>query len=74
MVHNILLYNVGTEEFIHILCYFIAYLQNLAVCLAPNILHANSKSDKMNTSESKLLQIQTSIVQLLINSADRIGS
>ena len=47
---------------------------NLAVCLAPNILHSNSsRNDKMNVTESRLLQIQTSIVQYLITNADTIG-
>ena len=46
---------------------------NLAVCLAPNLLHTNSRNDKMNSNESKLLQIQTSIVQYLITNAESIG-
>lgn len=46
---------------------------NLAVCLAPNILHNNAKSDKMNSTESKLLQTQKSIVQLLMTHSDHIG-
>lgn len=46
---------------------------NLAVVLAPNIMHINSKSEKMNASEEKLLQWQTGIVELLIHSADSVG-
>lgn len=49
---------------------------NLAVCLAPNLLHTNSHNDKVNSNESKvskLLQIQTSIVQYLITNAECIG-
>lgn len=30
---------------------------NLAVCLAPNILHNNHKMEKMSGSESKLLRV-----------------
>lgn len=46
---------------------------NLAVVLAPNIMNINSKSEKMNSSEEKLLQHQTSIVELLINNSSNIG-
>ncbi|XP_070181705.1 uncharacterized protein [Littorina saxatilis] len=46
---------------------------NLAVVLAPNIMHVNSRSQKMNSTEEKLLQIQTAIVELLIRNAERIG-
>nr|KAG5693919.1 hypothetical protein BaRGS_008188 [Batillaria attramentaria] len=44
---------------------------NLAVVLAPNIMHVNSQ--KMNSTEEKLLQLQTAIVELLIHNADRLG-
>ncbi|XP_046564919.1 rho GTPase-activating protein 11A-like [Haliotis rubra] len=46
---------------------------NLAVVLAPNIMHVNSKSEKMNSTEEKLLQIQTAIVELLIKEAEKVG-
>ncbi|XP_046351286.2 uncharacterized protein LOC124131838 [Haliotis rufescens] len=46
---------------------------NLAVVLAPNIMHVNSKSEKMNSTEEKLLQIQTAIVELLIKDAEKVG-
>ncbi|XP_041351525.1 uncharacterized protein LOC121370398 [Gigantopelta aegis] len=46
---------------------------NLAVVMAPNLMHVNSKSEKMNSTEEKLLQIQTSIVELLVKNADCIG-
>nr|KAG5692522.1 hypothetical protein BaRGS_018727 [Batillaria attramentaria] len=46
---------------------------NLAVVLAPNIMHVNSRSQKMNSTEEKLLQLQTAIVELLIHNADRLG-
>ena len=43
------------------------------MCLAPNLLHANTKSEKMNANESRLLQMETNIVQILIESAEKIG-
>jgi len=49
-------------------------IANLAVCVTPNLMHNNiseKKSDKM--TESKWLQIQTNIVQLLILYAGDIG-
>ena len=46
---------------------------NLAVVMAPNLMHVNSKSEKMNSTEEKLLQIQTSIVELLVKNAHAIG-
>ncbi|OWF55189.1 uncharacterized protein LOC110463103 isoform X2 [Mizuhopecten yessoensis] len=46
---------------------------NLAVVLAPNMMHINNKSEKMNSSEEKLLQVQTSIVELLIRNAESVG-
>lgn len=46
---------------------------NLAVVLAPNMMHMNNKSEKMNSSEEKLLQVQTSVVELLIRNADSVG-
>ncbi|XP_061172626.1 rho GTPase-activating protein 11A-like [Saccostrea echinata] len=46
---------------------------NLAVVLAPNIMHLNNKTEKMNSSEEKLLQVQTAIVEVLIRSASMIG-
>ncbi|XP_050406492.1 rho GTPase-activating protein 11A isoform X2 [Patella vulgata] len=46
---------------------------NLAVVLAPNIMHVNSKSEKMNSTEEKLIQIQTAIVELLIKNAECVG-
>ncbi|ESO84455.1 hypothetical protein LOTGIDRAFT_236248 [Lottia gigantea] len=46
---------------------------NLAVVLAPNIMHVNSKSEKMNSTEEKLIQIQTAVVELLIKNADCVG-
>jgi hypothetical protein len=50
-------------------------IANLAVCVTPNFMHSNNtnKSDKMNMTESKWLQIQTSIVQMLILYAGDIG-
>ncbi|XP_033733741.1 uncharacterized protein LOC117322904 isoform X2 [Pecten maximus] len=46
---------------------------NLAVVLAPNMMHINNKSEKMNSSEEKLLQVQTSVVELLIRNAESVG-
>ncbi|KAK6183370.1 hypothetical protein SNE40_010868 [Patella caerulea] len=46
---------------------------NLSVVLAPNIMHVNSKSEKMNSTEEKLIQIQTAIVELLIKNAECVG-
>ena len=46
---------------------------NLAVVLAPNIMHMNNKSEKMNSSEEKVLQLQTSVVELLVRHADDVG-
>ncbi|KAK3093419.1 hypothetical protein FSP39_015445 [Pinctada imbricata] len=46
---------------------------NLAVVLAPNLMHVNNKSEKMNSSEKKLLQVQTSVVELLICNAASVG-
>ena len=54
-------------------CSWRIFFQNLAVCLAPNLLHTNSKTDKMNSAETRLVQMQTSIVQILITNADKIG-
>ena len=34
-------------------------VNNLAVCLAPNLLHINCKAEKMKDSESKSLQVGT---------------
>ncbi|KAL8622847.1 hypothetical protein ACOMHN_026968 [Nucella lapillus] len=48
-------------------------VRNLAVVLAPNIMHVNSRSQKMNAAEEKLIQIQTAIVGLLIRNASGIG-
>lgn len=46
---------------------------NLAVVLAPNIMHVNNKTEKMNSSEEKLLQVQTAVVELLIRNAEDIA-
>ncbi|CAH1792957.1 unnamed protein product [Owenia fusiformis] len=46
---------------------------NLAVVLAPNIMHTGNKSEKMNSTDHKLIQIQTAIVEYMINIADQIG-
>lgn len=46
---------------------------NLSVVLAPNLLYLNSKSEKMNSTEEKLLQFQTSVIEVLIRHADEIG-
>ncbi|XP_052105522.1 uncharacterized protein LOC127738356 [Mytilus californianus] len=46
---------------------------NLSVVLAPNFLYLNSKSEKMNSVEEKLLQFQTSVVEVLIRNAEEIG-
>ncbi|WAR20522.1 RHGBA-like protein [Mya arenaria] len=45
---------------------------NLAVVLAPNLMHMNSKSETMKSSEEKLLQVQTAIVELLIKQANLV--
>ena len=47
-------------------------VQNLAVCLAPNLLHTTAKCEKI-VSESRLLQMQTNVVQLLICHSEDIG-
>ncbi|XP_064603066.1 uncharacterized protein LOC135468632 [Liolophura sinensis] len=47
---------------------------NLAVVLGPNIMHVNTnRTEKMNSSEEKLLQTQTAIVEFLIRNAEKIG-
>lgn len=46
---------------------------NLSVVLAPNFLYLNSKSEKMNSVEEKLLQFQTLVVEVLISNAEDIG-
>ena len=46
---------------------------NLSVVLAPNFLYLNSKSEKMNSVEEKLLQFQTLVVEVLIRNAEDIG-
>jgi hypothetical protein len=45
---------------------------NLSVVLAPNFLYLNSKSEKMNSVEEKLLQFQTLVVEVLIRNAEDI--
>ncbi|KAL3872985.1 hypothetical protein ACJMK2_036150 [Sinanodonta woodiana] len=49
-------------------------IANLSVVLAPNLLHINNKSEKMNSNEEKLLQVQTSLVEFLIKNADDVGT
>ncbi|XP_045176312.2 uncharacterized protein LOC123536882 [Mercenaria mercenaria] len=46
---------------------------NLAVVIAPNIMHVNSKTETMKSCEEKLLQVQTSVVELLIQHAEELG-
>lgn len=46
---------------------------NLAVVIAPNIMHVNSKSETMKSCEEKLLQVQTSVVELLIKHAEELA-
>ncbi|KAL4237260.1 Rho GTPase-activating protein 6 [Mactra antiquata] len=46
---------------------------NLAVVLAPNIMHVNCKSETMKSCEEKLLQVQTSVVEMLIQHAEDVG-
>lgn len=47
---------------------------NLAVVLGPNVMHVNTnRTEKMNSSEEKLLQTQTAIVEFLIRNAEKIG-
>ena len=46
---------------------------NIAVCLTPNLMYTHSKNDKLNVTESKLLEIQTSIVELLIENGRYVG-
>ncbi|XP_060585598.1 rho GTPase-activating protein gacU-like isoform X2 [Ruditapes philippinarum] len=46
---------------------------NLAVVIAPNIMHVNSKTETMKSCEERLLQVQTSVVELLIEHAEEVG-
>ena len=48
-------------------------LQNLAVCMAPNLLYAPGKGDRAMAAESRLLQQETGIIQLLMERADALG-
>ena len=41
-------------------------VSNLALCLAPNLLHMNLKAEKMKDSESKLLQVKFQSVLLVV--------
>ncbi|CAL1536257.1 unnamed protein product, partial [Lymnaea stagnalis] len=46
---------------------------NLALVLAPNLMHNNKGGQKMSSTEEKLLHIQTCIVELLIKNWELIG-
>lgn len=48
-------------------------LQNLAVCMAPNLLYAPGKCDRAMATESRLLQQETGVIQLLMERADALG-
>ncbi|XP_013409939.2 rho GTPase-activating protein 11B-like [Lingula anatina] len=48
-------------------------MSNLAVVLTPNLIHTNSKSEKMTQVEGQLLAAQTSIIELLIEHSADIG-
>uniref|UniRef100_A0A2C9LE60 Rho-GAP domain-containing protein n=1 Tax=Biomphalaria glabrata TaxID=6526 RepID=A0A2C9LE60_BIOGL len=46
---------------------------NLALVMAPNMMHSNKGTQKMSSSEEKLLHTQTCIVELLIKNWEQIG-
>ncbi|BFZ07015.1 hypothetical protein BsWGS_10054 [Bradybaena similaris] len=46
---------------------------NLAVVMAPNLVHLNKAKEKVNSGEEKLLHIHTSIIQLLITNWHLVG-
>jgi len=51
-------------------------ITNLAVCLAPNFIHcghSNKQLDTMSCGESKRLEVERSIIELLIENAESIG-
>lgn len=46
---------------------------NLAVMLAPNLLHSGDGTDKMNANTEKRLKLQAAVVHCLIESAQNFG-
>ncbi|KAK6997916.1 rho GTPase-activating protein 11A [Biomphalaria glabrata] len=73
--------NIGTLRYTMHMLYRVAArcdknkmtANNLALIMAPNIMHNNKGTLKMSSSEEKLLHIQTYIVELLIKNWDQIG-
>lgn len=46
---------------------------NLALVMAPNLMHNNKGGEKMSSAEEKLLHIQACIVEVLIKHWDLVG-
>lgn len=47
---------------------------NLAVMLAPNLLHSGDATDKMNANMEKRLKLQAAVVHCLIENARDFGT
>lgn len=47
---------------------------NLAVMLAPNLLHSGDGTDKMNANTEKRLKLQAAVVHCLIENAQNFGT
>lgn len=47
---------------------------NLAVMLAPNLLHSGDATDKMNANVEKRLKLQAAVVHRLIENARNFGT
>lgn len=47
---------------------------NLAVMLAPNLLHSGDGTDKMNANTEKRLKLQAAVVHCLIENAQNFGA
>lgn len=47
---------------------------NLAVMLAPNLLHSGDGADKMNANTEKRLKLQAAVVHCLIENAQNFGT
>lgn len=47
---------------------------NLAVMLAPNLLHSGDGADKMNANTEKRLKLQAAVVHCLIENAQNFGA
>lgn len=46
---------------------------NLALVMAPNMMHLNKGTEKMNSGEEKLLHVHTCIIELFIKNWELVG-